>query len=410
MRIKVDLALVTKVSLFTAIFFLPLKTTISNIGILGMIGTSLIAIFRCGIQKTVVKDRKFYFYSTVILYTPLIFAIFYAPDFSNAYDELERGVFLVAAPLLLLRKDINREEIINVVIWGLLIGSVLCMLYLHIINLNNFLAEVGESSILSYKFTSNRFVAPLIDMHPVYLGSYFLMLIILVKENKQLLKNYIAFPVILLTVTTIVFLASRIIILSLFVLFIVYILTNVNFKQKLVTGILTLLAVLVMFPMIKDTYFYNKLVEGSKWELTNNVGNANIDKKKKSDSRMSRWIISYDIISKKPLFGYGTGTEQQLLLNAYVDSGMKVSEHQKYNAHNQFLGYGLQFGLMGVFLMLMYFGINFKLGYNALDYLSMGYCIILFCCCLTENYLARNMGVNFVAIFGTVLHLKNRNT
>jgi len=208
---------------------------------------------------------------------------------------------------------------------------------------------------------------------------------------------------------TILFLASRIIFLATIVVVAIMFLTQMKLKTRIITAAISFLMLTVAFPIFKNTYVYNKLVKGAIWELGNNVDTSNIDSKKKSDSRMSRWTVSYQIIMEKPLFGHGTGSEQDKLVEGYESEGMKASEQQKFNAHNQFLGFGIQFGLFGMLLLFMYFLLNLKEAILKSDYLSLAIIGMLFCCCLTENYLIRNMGVNFVAIFGAILHL-NKNT
>lgn len=410
MKIKIDLKLITSISLFLAVFFLPLKTTLSNFGIILLSITSVASFFKNGIDLNNLHKFKFYLTSTIILYVPFLMGILYASSYGQAFDELERCVFYLLVPIILLRTDLSRGETLKLAAWALVLGSIICILYLHTENIIRFI-ESGKQfkSLLSYNFTGKGFVAPLIDMHPVYIGTYLLMAIVLIKGNKININRYLKTLIYVLMLGTILFLASRIIFLATFVVVTIMFLTQMKLRTQVITVVISLLTLTMAFPIIKNTYVYNKLVKGAIWELGNNVDSSNIDSKKKSDSRMSRWTVSYQIIMEKPFFGHGTGSEQDKLVEGYESEGMKTSEKQKFNAHNQFLGFGIQFGIVGILLLLMYFLINFREAILKLDYLSLSFIIMLFCCCLTENYLIRNMGVNFVAIFGAILRL-NKNT
>lgn len=407
MRIKVDLALITKASLFIAVFSLPLKTTISNLGILVLCFTSVVSFVQYGVEISRLKEVKFYTSSTILLYVPLVLGLLYAPDLGDAFDELERTIFFLIAPMVILRKDLSPHSAIKTATWGLLIGSLLCIIFLHSSNLYRyFFVEDRGGGLLSYYYTGNSFVAPLIDMHPVYLGSYFLMLAVLLGEKIIALKKFFAWVVFFLLGLTILFLSSRIVFLAgtIWATFIFF--SKMKVRARVITTMVFLLGGLLFFTAGRKTYVYNKLVKGAIWELGNNTNSSNIDSKKKSDSRMARWNASLQVVMERPMFGHGTGTEQSKLLEVYSKTKMQISKEKQFNAHNQFLGYALQFGFVGVLMLICYFGLNYKNSLAEPNIPLLGFCIIVFCCCLTENYLIRNMGVNFVAIFGSILHLK----
>ncbi len=360
-----------------------------------------------GLEISRLREVRFFVSSTILLYAPLVLGLLYAPDLGNAFDELERTIFFLIAPIVILRKDLSPQSAIKTATWGLLIGSLLCMVFLHSSNLNRyFFVEDNGSGLLSYYHTGNSFVAPLTDMHPVYLGSYFLMLAVLLGEKIIALKKNVTWIIFLLLGLTILFLSSRIVFLAgvLWAAFIFF--GKMKFRARVITAMVFLLGGLVFFTTGRNTYVYNKLVKGAIWELGNNTNSSNIDSKKKSDSRMARWNASLEVIMERPLFGHGTGTEQSKLLEGYTKTEMQISREKQYNAHNQFLGYALQAGFVGVLMLMCYFGVNFRYSLEESNVPLFGFCIIVFCCCLTENYLIRNMGVNFVAIFGTILHLK----
>lgn len=401
MKIKIELKLITSISLFVAVFFLPLKTTISNFGIILLCITSIASFLKNGIDLNMLRKFRFYLTSTIILYVPFLMGTLYASSYGQAFDELERCVFYLLVPIILLRTDLSRDATLQLIAWALLLGTIACILYLHTENILRFI-ESGKQfkGLLSYNFTGKRFVAPLKDMHPVYLGSYFVMLLALLWNREFKLKTPLRSVVTILTVLSIVFLNSRIIFICLFIVMLTYGALYYNrVKHYLWIGVV---AILVLGVSIKKTYVYNKLVKGSLWELTDNVATEGLDSKKVGDSRMARWKVAMNLIKQKPIFGYGTGTERKRLTEAYRQRGMEVSYEQQFNSHNQYLGYAIDFGVFGLLFLCVFLFTNMTLAIKHRDAGYFTFITIISVCCLTENYLTRNMGVNFVVIFGLI--------
>ena len=148
----------------------------------------------------------------------------------------------------------------------------------------------------------------------------------------------------------------------------------------------------------------NKTVKGTLWELQENVGTYNTNQSMRVDSRWSRWQVAVDLIKEKSILGYGGGTENEVLLEEYQRRDMKSSVENEYNAHNQFLGFWLRFGVIGTLLMLVYFFRNAITAFRYQNLLFLSFLTILFWSLMVENVLDRNMGINFVALFGTLFY------
>jgi O-antigen ligase len=168
-----------------------------------------------------------------------------------------------------------------------------------------------------------------------------------------------------------------------------------------------LLFAILLMPFLKGTYFYNKLVEGTQWELAVNINKPNTDKDHGADSRMSRWLVSSELIRERPLFGYGTGAGRELLSKAYKGHNMHASIRQGYDSHNQYLGYAINYGLVGFAFLFVFFVINFVAAFRKRDLARFLFFFLIGSLCLTENYLIRNMGINFVALFGSLYYYRH---
>lgn len=408
MKVAFNLGNASQIAVFIAIFFLPIKTTLSNFGIFLLLGTTLISFFLKGVDLKIFESKKFWLGTPLILFIPFIIGLAYTDNYGAGLDDLRRCVFYVLLPFVLLRKDLSKEKTLRTAAFALICGSVLSMTFLLATNLYKYFGQNPLSgSIFAYNYTGILFAKTLKDMHPVYLGSYFLMSLAILLFGGTRINRGIKISILLLIFPTLVFLSSRIVFLATLVLLAVYWVIKLDKKLKTITAISALIAVVFLGFLFKETYVYNKLVNGVKWELTQNVNTNNLDTKRKSDSRMSRWTAAYNIFYETPFLGHGAGTEKSKLIQYYDDKDMQISKENEYNAHNQFLGYAIEFGTIGLFFCVTYFFVNFKMAFIKRDYCWLAYVAIVFSCCLTENYLIRNMGVNFVAIFGVIFHLKD---
>lgn len=386
-----------------AAFFLPLKTTLSNLGLIIVVVIAVISFATYGGRFYILKSLRFYFFTSIALIIPVVLGLIYTEDMDEGVELLGKQIFFLIAPLVLLAKDFNPKNYGKWVSKGLILGGLMSMLFLHFNNVVNIFddkASLSDLQFLGYNYTGLKFVDPLKDMHPVYLGSYYLMLLALLWSKEFKLKGFLKITISILTLISIIFLNSRMIFLCLLVMIIGYgIIYYGRVRYYLWIG-LAVLFIVGLF--IKETYVFNKLVKGTVWELTDNVATEGLDSKKVGDSRMARWKVAVDLIKQKPIFGYGTGTERELLTEAYRKERMEVSYKNKFNAHNQYLGYAIDYGTFGLFFLVMFFLINLKEAIQQKDIQYFMYIFIITTCCLTENFLIRNMGVNFVVIFGLI--------
>jgi len=394
----------TLVCILIATFFLPIKTSLSNIGLIGLVITTPISFAFNGFQKRG-KSGFFLLFSPMVFFLPLLWGWTYSFIPFDALKEISKYVFLGLTPLFLFRKDILADTFRKYASYGLLAGSFLSGLILLIVNFYNF----SESTyplhwILNHTFTSFNFLKPLSDMHPIYMGMYFAMAISILLFTPIKLSKIVKVLAFVVFSLSIVFLASRVIYGVLLLLILLYLIHNLSFKSFAVvlTGVLVL--GVLGFNTLQKTYLYHKTVNGTLWELQDNVGTYNTNEIMKVDSRWSRWKVAVDLIKEKPILGYGGGTENEILLRKYKSHQMANSIEREYNAHNQFVGFFLRFGVVGLVLMLFYFFRNAITAFKYQNLLFLSFLTILFWSFMVENILDRNMGINFVALFGTLFY------
>ncbi len=408
--LKEKLCYGTYISLFLALFCLPLKTSFSNVGLGLLVTTSLISFFLEGVNTAPLKKRSFYLLSPIIFFVPVLIGAFYSQMKGEAFHEVIKVLFFLFVPLLILRKNLNVKKLMRYGAYGLIAGSIVSAVILLSINFYRLSLEetLNWHVVFSYWYTNMKFVAPLSHMHPIYIGSYYAMALIFLLNPGTSLKKWLRFILSLILLVAIVFLNSRITYFSTFVILFLFFLTHLSWKTFAALSTAVVILFVLSLPKLEQTYAFHKFVYGTIWDLSPNIGTHNTSVDIKADSRMSRWIVAWEVFLEKPVIGHGSGTERELLDQKYVRYHMKASHQYKYNTHNQFLSYMVLFGVFGLALLLIFFSGNFYLALRHKKIIFIEYLIMILGILLIENYLYRNMGINFIAVFSTLFYLENR--
>ena len=103
--------------------------------------------------------------------------------------------------------------------------------------------------------------------------------------------------------------------------------------------------------------------------------------------RIMLWQKSIQAIKEKPLFGWGTGSERCILAGSGHD-----------HPHNQWLLYGIRFGLIGVLALVWLFFVGFKQAYQSKNGLLAIFMLLTFCYSLTDRNLDFKIGIIFFGL------------
>lgn len=203
---------ITYYCLFLAVLFLPLKTSISNFFILLLICVSIWSLlFGKRIDWVVLKRPTLFSGSTIVLFLPFVIGSFYSSYLDNALLQISKCIFYLLMPILILRSDVSKRKAIEWATKGLVIGSSISMLYLLSINTYGFISSnLPLLKFLSYDFVGMEFVKPLAGMHPIYLGSYFLLMPILLWRPTFILNIGVKIVLTTLVIISLLFLNSRV--------------------------------------------------------------------------------------------------------------------------------------------------------------------------------------------------------
>ena len=352
-------------------------------------------------------------YSTVLFLASIVISLISGSGFELVLKGLGRRATFILTPLafVFLNKEsisIVKKQALKGIVFGTLFSSIFIIInILHEYYLTRELFSINKD-LFNYYHT-NFYFTRVLDIHPSYYGMFVIIALSVIYFNKgsiNISKGVNVFVVILSTIT-IMFLNARII-LFLFLILNVVLLINYFYRKtrKLLhtialTGVVFLVLGVALFYATRNTYAYQRVFKETLWELSKKA-NTNYNFKGKGDSRMARWGAAWNIIEKQPLLGYGVFNETKVLGDEFLRLSMESSYKMKYNAHNQFLGFIIEGGVLSGVALVVFFVVNFFMAFKRKDVLFFFFTFSVFSICLIENYLVRNAGIVFVSFFSSI--------
>ncbi|WP_268225583.1 O-antigen ligase family protein [Sinomicrobium oceani] len=348
----------------------------------------------------------------LLMLPSLIFFLPLVGYFFSEYKPAAASLMIKYLPFLLLSlsfiysKEGVRKDAHKYISSGIILGVLLSLIYLFIKTFYLFYMNNEENlhAIFSYKYTYNRFLAPL-NLHP----TYFSVLIIISNYfiyNSNLLKK-IKCVLLLINLLGLIFIMSRIGILVYFfqvfalLFFLKKRISRIIYVSSFI-AVLTGIVILYNYK-IKDIYLFQRLSLELAWDLNYTNNNSSVNNREFDDSRLARWAAIAEAIKEKPFFGYGSGSEREVLDAVYRKNELYHSLERKYNTHNQYLFYLIENGIVGLSLIILFIVGNFVKAYKNKDYFSCLFLITVIAVCFAENYFNRTMGVLTISIFMTYM-------
>ncbi|MBA4056763.1 MAG: hypothetical protein C0490_18760 [Marivirga sp.] len=340
---------------------------------------------------------------------------------SSGWPELEKKLFLFLLPMALATTatKFSKKEmdiVFYLFVISCLIGSSICITNAlnqinlmeggHPISIN--IDYLGSSDYNQYNpdvtnrwlFLSYIALSQGIGIHPAYLSLYiaFSIAILLIKTHEQSgITKFASGTIILFLSLVVVLLSSRIVTLSLIIIFVV-----INIRMIIHRKLSASVALLALILVISSLVYFNPVSRyRNLQEIINTPLNVESNKvyRNSTEIRASLWwlgIKSYAQVN--PFLGTGTGDVQEIIKSTSQEYNISNSLNT-FDPHNQFLFILIGLGAFGliIFLALIIFSI-----YHAFllqDYLFAIFIFLFTTLCFTETVLERQKGIVFFAIF-----------
>ncbi|PKV48795.1 O-antigen ligase [Aquimarina sp. MAR_2010_214] len=390
-------------SLYIAFFLLPLGINLPTPFFIISIIFGIGMMFR--------SEKKFVLDKSLLLF-PLYFIVMslgliYTDNLISGFDLVQRSLSLLLFPLIFLfvKEDATTvKRLFDFLLVGLVVSFCINVfkaaenLVWHVVdekeNIEIFFFLEGVA-----REWHHFFVGPLFSrsVNTNYISIYILLVLSYYLKNK--LQSRLQLAIVLILFSYLFLLASVAAYLILFIMSILLISDIADKQDKYTMTIIFLMGMLLFLnnPRISD--FYSRMKD------FNSTGEY-YDIITSEKSKLLAWDASIELIKDAPIFGYGVGDANDVLIEKYKELNYTLNYTNKYNAHNQFLQTYLQSGIIGFGVLVSIFvllAIRMKRSRNEFSVF-----LILFISLLFESMLVRFNGIVFFSIV-TPLLLKKRS-
>ncbi len=182
----------------------------------------------------------------------------------------------------------------------------------------------------------------------------------------------------------------------------VYVIIN---RKKLINvknGIALIFILILGSILITSNKYTKDKIFSTLQSMNINVGKDNITEIANDyhqiNFRLKLWPTAIGLIEERPFFGYGAGTEKDL-----IHAEMKAQNYKlhKVHAHNQFLSITIQYGIYGLSVFMFILISIFLKAIRHLEYSLIFFLILT--SMITDSYFDVQQGIFYFVLFGSII-------
>lgn len=369
------------------------------------------------------KKILFFLVLPFILLTLLfLFDILFNYSFNEAIKELERKASFVVFPLILLMTPgfikNNSRAVLNAFAGGCLIVIMISNIHAFhkVLTPNSSVIESSNWDNINEIWAKGDFVnldpffykefIEIFAISPFYFSTYIAFCIVtlfytyLYNSNWSKKVKYVTIIVISIFYISLIQLSIRGIILPFFTLTLAFGIWYSFKKLGLIKTIFTFTILL----LILSAFIYN--IPILKLRLYNQVKTTLITSEDTRPNSITLRKIevecSWEVFKKAPIFGHGHKDSDAFLHQCLLENLPKPYK-SKFNAHNQYLQYLIQYGIIGLFIFLMPFFKPLFIFHKKDLVLYVIFIIIILISFLSESVMSRFYGFMFFFFFYIII-------
>jgi O-antigen ligase len=348
------------------------------------------------IKRKEIKRVNFLIYIAIWgLFIMYLVALTYSPNLSYGTKYLGRSLALVLIPFVFwCRGRIDAKVYSEVTKYFILGVSTSCVLSLSI----SLIAFFQTGNINHFTYYE---LAETIKSHPTYFSLFILTALVILPKQKDLTNCY-KLIVLFICLSTLILLQSRI---ALFGLTGVIIYSYLNTSKKVVKNLILFVSFLIIIIGFGSKDLRNRLVEVIDFEPSfEAVGTFD---ENGINQRSWLWSAAFRQIRERPLFGYGLGSQRNLFKwqvekeflgqEFNYELFLAGKNNSKKNLHNQYLQLWYEGGVFCVLIFLTALILMIHRYGKYKDYEKLTVLGIFIFFLITENMMARQMGIFFYA-------------
>jgi O-antigen ligase len=349
------------------------------------------------------KDIKLVFTLNNLLLQSVFFvtllSTIYTINRPQAFNELGRHISILLFPILfcLTLFDIRKYRSQLLLAFSLICTATIGYLYLDALHTIRFY-HLPYKTIATSAFTNHNFSDP-INVHATFFSlqvaiALIYLLSVLLKEQSNYYRVFYGICIGILS-AGLIQLSSKSVCVPLFFivnLAVPYFLLQGKSRFRFI-GIAASLSVLVIAAIFTLGILKMRYIADFKYDL------RLTSKDNRFDSRLDRWSTAINLIKRKPIIGYGAGSELGLLHESFFARKYYNSFINNLNAHNQYLSFLIKSGIIGLLVYLATLWFGFKQALQRKDLLFFTFMLLIVSVSFSENLLDVDKGIIFYAFF-----------
>jgi O-antigen ligase len=379
---------------------LPFDSLYSRVILLSLAIHTAIHVKRPQLKK--LKDKNVYFLTG--LYFVSLIGASYTMNSNEALFDLTKELGILIFPIIfaLTTLDVAKYKDRLLAFFSFSCLGTVIFLYANTWQVIHFY-QLPLSFLFSNSFLNHHFSEP-IQLHATYFSMYIGICIFFLLERfivqNIFFRKAILLLFILILLSGLIQLASRsvfiAVILTVCIAFPLFSFKRGSRSIFLIASVLFLAGIITI--VLNNDSFKMRYINEFKNDL--DLASAN-------EGRIVRWDAIGELIKKKPIFGFGTGSETQVLKEKYLDKKLYTAYLFGLNTHNQFLGFLLRAGILGLLAYLFTLVYGFYQAIVHRDVLFVGFMTIVTITSLSENILDVNKGIFFYSFFFSFFMFSN---
>ncbi|MFC0773508.1 O-antigen ligase family protein [Terrimonas alba] len=406
---KLQDSLRNKISLYHLVLFLmllPFDRFYSEIIVISFVLHTFIHLSKPRFQQAL-NWQTLTVYSVFLV---SVTALLWTAYVKEGLQDLEHQLVILLFPLAFSVSDLNLVRYKQKLLLLFAATCVATILYLYIDAIRIIIYHhLPLGTLLSSSFLNHNFSAP-IGMHATYLSMYVslsiaLLLYSFLKTNSKINRMLLALGMAILLAGLLQLASKSVLIAS--ILFIIP-----GFISLLPKGIRRKLFIAILLAVLLVTTLAITKIEPLKEryiaEMKEDMGNVSIQNKI-LEPRIIRWQSALPLIKNRPVFGYGSGSEKELLKEQYFENKLYNSYLHELDIHNQYLSFLIRSGIVGLLIFLATLFAGFNLAWRNKDAVFMSFMTLISIVSLSENILAVNKGIFFYAFFFSLFMITGKN-
>ncbi len=323
-------------------------------------------------------------------------------------NVLSKQLAIFLFPLLLSITTLDLVKYRGRLLMGFSIACTLTVLYLYADAIHVIWYEgISWKALFTKAFVNHNFSLP-IDMHATYLSMLLLMALVFIAKKAVLESNrkyqWLLICCLFVLLAGLVQLSSKSVLIAGLIIFNTAFPWYLKDKKKrnrfLIISIST--SVLLLLLILSVGVFRERYLVDLRKDIFKS-GNV-----QKENWRRERWKASVDLIKESPIIGKGSGSEIGLLREIYFDRQMYSSYLNSMNAHNQYLSFLINSGILGLLIYLGTLGWGCWKAIKRKDLLLVSLMFLTVVLSFSEDILDVNKGIFFYAFFFSFLVLSKR--